>query len=166
MKMIKLWKMFLVVAMVTSAHVGATEDLIQFQSRQQEQVYRELVAELRCPRCQNQNIADSNALVAKDMRNKTRRMVLEGASKEEVIDYMVERYGEFAHYQPPVKWSTIVLWLLPLAFIFFALFRMKTQSAPVEEEVIAPKDDFQWNEEDEAKLKAKLEQADKLGDKE
>lgn len=93
---------------------SATEDLLQFESAEQQQLYRQLTAELRCPKCQNQNIADSNAVVAVDMRNKTLELVRQGQSHDEVIDYMKQRYGDFVHYQPPVQLSTIWLWLLPL----------------------------------------------------
>ncbi len=92
----------------------ATEDLLQFESAAQQQLYRQLTAELRCPKCQNQNIADSNAVVAVDMRNKTLELVRQGQSHDQVIDYMKQRYGDFVHYQPPVQLSTIWLWLLPL----------------------------------------------------
>jgi cytochrome c-type biogenesis protein CcmH len=100
----------------------ATEDMLQFESTEQEQIYRELIKELRCPKCQNQNIADSNAVVAKDMRVKTKELVEQGQDKQEVIDYMVNRYGQFAHYKPPINIATLMLWLGPLGFIFIALF--------------------------------------------
>lgn len=93
---------------------SATEDLLQFESAEQQQLYRQLTAELRCPKCQNQNIADSNAVVAVDMRNKTLELVRQGQSHDEVIDYMKQRYGDFVHYQPPFQLSTVLLWLLPL----------------------------------------------------
>lgn len=93
---------------------AATEDLLQFESAEQQQLYRQLTAELRCPKCQNQNIADSNAVVAVDMRNKTLELVRQGQSHDQVIDFMKQRYGDFVHYQPPFQLSTVWLWLLPL----------------------------------------------------
>jgi cytochrome c-type biogenesis protein CcmH len=96
--------------------------MLQFESTEQEQIYRELIKELRCPKCQNQNIADSNAVVAKDMRVKTKELVEQGQNKQEVIDYMVNRYGQFAHYKPPINVATLMLWLGPLSFIIIALF--------------------------------------------
>lgn len=101
-------------ALLLALPASATEDLLQFESAEQQQLYRQLTAELRCPKCQNQNIADSNAVVAVDMRNKTFELVRQGQSHDEVIDYMKQRYGDFVHYQPPVQLSTIWLWLLPL----------------------------------------------------
>ncbi|MDU0114620.1 cytochrome c-type biogenesis protein [Psychrosphaera aquimarina] len=101
---------------------ATTEDQISFKSEQQKQLYLELTAELRCPKCQNQNIADSNAVVAKDMRVKTKQLLDEGQNKQQVIDYMINRYGQFAHYQPPFNAATSMLWLLPIGFILFAGF--------------------------------------------
>lgn len=100
-----------------SALAFATEDILVFASTEQEALYRQLTAELRCPKCQNQNIADSNAVVAVDMRKKTYELVRQGQSHDQVIDYMKQRYGDFVHYLPPVRLSTIWLWLLPLLLI-------------------------------------------------
>lgn len=99
---------------------ATTEDQINFKSEQQKQTYLELTAELRCPKCQNQNIADSNAVVAKDMRVKTKQLLDDGQNKQQVIDYMVNRYGQFAHYQPPFNIATSMLWLMPIGFILLA----------------------------------------------
>ena len=101
--------------------VNATEDQITFKSEQQKSTYLELTAELRCPKCQNQNIADSNAVVAKDMRVKVKALLDEGQDKEQVIQYMINRYGQFAHYQPPLNVATSLLWLMPIGFILFAV---------------------------------------------
>lgn len=120
---------------VLSLPVLAAEDLLQLESAEQQQLYRQLTAELRCPKCQNQNIADSNAVVAVDMRNKTLELVKQGHNHEQVIDYMKQRYGDFVHYQPPVQLSTIWLWLLPLLAVFslgWTVFRRSkdSQNAP------------------------------------
>ncbi len=109
----------------------ATEDLVQFESAEQQQLYRQLTAELRCPKCQNQNIADSNAVVAVDMRNKTLELVRQGQTHDEVIDFMKQRYGDFVHYQPPFQLSTIWLWLLPILAVLslaFTVFRRSKSS--------------------------------------
>lgn len=88
-----------------------------FEQPEREQLFRELIAELRCPKCQNQSLSDSDAPLAKDLRDRTYEMVKAGASKQEVVDFMVARYGDFAHYQPPVKASTSILWWGPAAVI-------------------------------------------------
>lgn len=100
----------------------------QFDSAQQEADYRSLIQELRCPQCQNNNIADSNATIATDMRHKTLELLKQGKSKDEVIAYMVERYGNFVTYDPPLTPATVLLWLMPLLLVGFgavALFRWK-----------------------------------------
>lgn len=119
---------------LNSGFAQATEDQMTFENKQQEQLYKELIKELRCPKCQNQNIADSNAVVAKDMRVKTKELVDQGQDKDQVIDYMVNRYGQFAHYQPPLNVATSMLWLLPISFVLFAivfLIRRSKKTAPL-----------------------------------
>ncbi|MBZ6066123.1 cytochrome c-type biogenesis protein CcmH [Aeromonas schubertii] len=100
-----------------SGAARADIDVYNFDSDAQEQAFRELTKELRCPKCQNQDIADSNAGLAKDLRDKTYQMVRAGKSKEEVVDYMVARYGNFILYDPPLMASTLILWVGPFAVI-------------------------------------------------
>lgn len=107
---------------------GSNRDIVEFDNKQQEQLYRDLVLELRCPKCQNQNIADSNAVVAKDMRNKTIELVKQGQDRQQVIDYMVTRYGQFAHYQPPLNVATSMLWIVPIGFVFIAVLLLYRRS--------------------------------------
>ena len=88
-----------------------------FETEAQRELYQTLIQELRCPKCQNQNIADSNAPLSADMRDRTYTMVMEGKSRKQIIDYMVARYGNFVHYRPPFNWYTSVLWWGPLLII-------------------------------------------------
>ncbi len=119
---------FFVAMMLIALPGHALTDIISFKNPEQEQLYRELTAELRCPKCQNQNIADSNAVVAVDMRHKTLQLVEQGMDKSQVIDYMKTRYGDFVHYQPPFRFSTMWLWLLPMMLILMlALLMLKKQ---------------------------------------
>ncbi len=90
-----------------------------FDTPDQERIYKELTAELRCTVCQNQNIADSNAELAADLRNKTFKLVREGKSKAEIKDFMVQRYGNFVLYNPPVTSGTLLLWIGPFLFLLF-----------------------------------------------
>lgn len=115
-----------------SAPLHAADTTFYFDDPEQQKVFRELTAELRCPMCQNQNIADSNAMIALDLKRKTYDLVQQGQSKQEVIDYMKARYGDFVHYQPPVTPVTVWLWLFPVLFVAFAvgmLVRAKLGSA-------------------------------------
>ncbi|CAI0911934.1 cytochrome c-type biogenesis protein CcmH [Serratia quinivorans] len=107
----------LVFAMLLSWTAAAAIDTYQFKSVEQEQQYRELTEQLRCPKCQNNSIADSNAIIAADMRTKVYELMMQGQSKPQIIDYMVARYGNFVTYEPPVTPATLILWVGPLLFV-------------------------------------------------
>ncbi|WP_017445164.1 cytochrome c-type biogenesis protein [Gayadomonas joobiniege] len=109
--------LILIMLSLVSLTLTAAEQNYPFDDVQKEQDFNQLLQELRCPKCQNQNIADSNALVAIDLKNKTYQLVQEGKSKKEVVDFMVQRYGNFVHYDPPINSLTIWLWLVPILFI-------------------------------------------------
>lgn len=81
-----------------------------------------LTNELRCLVCQNQTIADSNAELAVDLRKQVREQLKQGKSEQEILDYMVNRYGDFVLYRPPVKAQTLVLWLGPFVLMAGGLF--------------------------------------------
>ena len=88
-----------------------------FNTDAQETLYQTLVQELRCLVCQNQNLADSNAELAQDLRQKTYDMVISGKTRDDIVGYMVARYGDFVMYKPPLNTRTLVLWLGPFAFL-------------------------------------------------
>lgn len=88
---------------------------------EQEARYRTLTGELRCLVCQNQNIADSDAPLAADLRNQVKRQILAGESNQQVIDYLTARYGDFVLYKPPFKLITLLLWLGPAVLVLLAL---------------------------------------------
>jgi cytochrome c-type biogenesis protein CcmH len=96
-------------------------ETLNFANPQQEIRYREIIAELRCLVCQNQNLADSNADLAKDLRKKTHAMILAGQSDAQIIDFMVARYGDFVRYRPPFKPSTVLLWISPALLLLLGL---------------------------------------------
>ncbi len=101
-------------------------DLFEFHSVELQQRANALAKVLRCPQCQNQNLVESNAQAAKDLRLKVYTMVNEGSSNQEVKDYLVARYGNIVLYQPPVNYSTAILWILPPLFlIFFVLYSIR-----------------------------------------
>ncbi len=99
--------------------VEARVEAYHFDDPAKEARYKQLIDELRCLVCQNQNLAASNAELAQDMRRLTYEMVSEGATNEEVVLFMVERYGDFVLYRPPFKTSTALLWVGP--FIMLAI---------------------------------------------
>ena len=81
-----------------------------------------LAHELRCLVCQNQTIADSNAPLAVDLRNQIREQLAAGKSERDVVDFMVARYGDFVLYRPPLKASTVLLWVGPFAFLIAGFY--------------------------------------------
>ncbi|NHI00185.1 cystathionine gamma-synthase [Oceanimonas doudoroffii] len=116
-------------------------DVYEFEDSAREEVFRELLRELRCPKCQNQDIADSNAELAKDLRDKTYQMLQQGSSKQEVIDYMVARYGNFILYKPPFMASTLILWAGPVLVLVIGalvvLVRTRKKSATANDEALS-----------------------------
>lgn len=112
---------YFLTALFLSFSAQAAIDALNFTSIQQEKDYHSLTQELRCPQCQNNNIADSNASIAVDMRAKVYELLQKGQNKQQIIDYMVERYGNFVSYNPPVTGSTIILWIAPLALMILGV---------------------------------------------
>ena len=96
-------------------------DTYKFSSVDQEQQYRHLTASLRCPKCQNNSIADSNAMIAGDMRLKVYELLQSGQTPDQVKAYMVARYGNFVTYQPPLLPSTLILWAGPALFVIVGM---------------------------------------------
>lgn len=88
-----------------------------FDTPEQEERYKALTFELRCTVCQNQNLADSDATLAHDLKRKVHEMIMAGNTDEEIKTYMVERYGDFVLYRPPVQQNTYLLWLAPLIML-------------------------------------------------
>ncbi|EJN0177126.1 cytochrome c-type biogenesis protein CcmH [Salmonella enterica] len=92
-------------------------DVMPFKDEAQEQQFRQLTEQLRCPKCQNNSIADSGSMIATDLRQKVYELIQEGKSNKEIVDYMVARYGNFVTYDPPLTPLTILLWVLPAAAV-------------------------------------------------
>jgi cytochrome c-type biogenesis protein CcmH len=95
---------------------GDKEPLV-FESAEQEERYNDLTLELRCLVCQNQNLADSDAPLAQDLRKEIFDMMQAGRSDDEIKTFMVERYGDFVLYRPPMQGNTLALWVLPLVIL-------------------------------------------------
>lgn len=93
----------------------------QFDTPQQEKAYHGLITELRCLVCQNQAIADSNAELAHDLRRQVYEMLQQGKTRQDIVDYMTQRYGDFVLYRPRFSPKTLILWLGPLIFVLAGL---------------------------------------------
>lgn len=106
--------MWLVIALsMWSALAGAAIDTADFRDDVERARFQALTRELRCPKCQNQDLADSNAPIAGDLRREIQRQLAAGRSDEQIIAYLEQRYGEFIRYRPPFEGRTLLLWLLP-----------------------------------------------------
>lgn len=132
-------------ALLFSSVAFSSIDALNFTSPQQESDYHQLTQSLRCPQCQNNNIADSNATIAMDMRGKVFELLQEGKSKNDVVDYMVARYGNFVTYDPPMTVSTLVLWIAPLLLVLLGVVfllrrKPKAQSAVKSQDVLTDED--------------------------
>ncbi len=120
-------------AQVLVADQVVVNELRNFKSQQQRDRYQALIEELRCPQCQNQNLEDSDSPIAQDLRNTVFRLLEEGMSDREIVDYMVQRYGDFITYLPRVQQSTLLLWLtrivrFVLGGVVFAMVRRQRKA--------------------------------------
>lgn len=117
----------------TMSVVAAPIETFKFDSPETEKVFHKLSEELRCLVCQNQNIAESNAELAKDLRLEIYTMLQKGQTEDEIVDFLVERYGDYVLYRPPFKPMTWLLWFGPIMIfalgVFFAIRFMKSQSS-------------------------------------
>ena len=143
--MIKLqWPALLLAGLLVVPSLGAyTLEEFKFQDPAQAEDFRRLTAELRCLVCQNESLAGSQADLAQDLRKEVYRLLQSGKSREEVINFLVARYGDFVLYDPPLKPSTYPLWFGPLLLagvggLFLLLTLRKKKEA--REEALSPEE--------------------------
>lgn len=107
----------LLAALLFSTVASAIDTGQAFDDPAMQARYERIIAEVRCLQCQNESIKDSNAFLAADLRREIRRMIAEGRSDEEIFDFLVQRYGDFALYRPRMEGKTLALWLAPLLLV-------------------------------------------------
>jgi len=90
-----------------------------FESLDQEIRYYSLIEDIRCPVCQGQSIGGSNSSLAKNLREQVRQMILINKSNKEIYQFMIDRYGDFVVFKPPINWKTYLLWFSPLVLLIF-----------------------------------------------
>ncbi|PSW19511.1 cytochrome c-type biogenesis protein CcmH [Photobacterium sanctipauli] len=146
------------VTAISAMPAVAAIDVYDFDSAEKEKAFRELTMTLRCPKCQNNNIADSNAELAQDMRQKAYDMLSEGKSKQDVVDYMIARYGNFVTYNPPIMASTIILWAAPVIFIVIG-FTVLVMRSRKPSEATSSNEELEVDE--QARLKELMAEMDK-----
>jgi cytochrome c-type biogenesis protein CcmH len=129
---------FLAAFMAVSPALAIDQDK-RFDDPEMQARYEKLISEVRCLQCQNQSIKDSNVTLAADLRREIARMIQEGQTDEEIADFLVTRYGEFALYRPRVTGKTLTLWLAPFLLVILggvALVRVvrHRMSLPIDDE--------------------------------
>jgi cytochrome c-type biogenesis protein CcmH len=102
-------------------NVCAYDEPVKFNNIEHEERYQALIEEIRCLVCQNQSLADSNADLAQDLRKEVYDMIVAGKQDEQIITFLVERYGDFVMYRPPLKENTWLLWFGPFLLLSLAL---------------------------------------------
>ena len=126
----------LLALLLALAGIAAAIEPIDYRDAAEEARFRALTAELRCVMCQNQSLADSDAMIARDLRRQVLELMREGRSDAEIKDYMVQRYSEFVLYQPPVDARTWLLWFGPAllllggALVLWRIVRRRAAAAP------------------------------------
>ena len=111
------FRIFLAAAALVLACQAAAKEPLIFMNPEQEARYNQLTLELRCLVCQNQNLADSDAPLAQDLRKEIFDMMQAGRSNEEIKIFLVDRYGDFVLYKPPIQGNTLALWLMPAVLL-------------------------------------------------
>ncbi|MGE7957862.1 cytochrome c-type biogenesis protein [Pseudomonas sp. NPDC089530] len=117
----KRWLAAAVLGLCIAGVAHAAIDTYEFANDAERERFHELTKELRCPKCQNQDIADSNAPIAADLRKEIFRMLGEGKDNQQIIDFMVDRYGDFVRYKPALTGKTALLWFGPAGLLLGGL---------------------------------------------
>ena len=118
----RFWQLLFVLSLLASPLLGvgggaAQVDTFEFQTTEQQQRFRKLSDEFRCPMCQNTSLSGSTGGVAEDLRREVHRMIVEGMSDEQIEQFMFDRYGDFIFYKPRLTPETLLLWFGPLLFL-------------------------------------------------
>jgi len=135
--------------LVSLQSVHAQVDTFQFETDEQQQRFRRLSNELRCPMCQNTNLTGSTGGVAEDLRREIHRMIMDGMTDDEIEQFMFERYGDFIFYRPRLRAETILLWFGPILFLFigaFVIFRIIRNSGATRNRELDAEEQHRLNE--------------------
>jgi cytochrome c-type biogenesis protein CcmH len=143
-----------------SLSAQAVIETYQFDNEVLRARYNQFINELRCPKCQNQNLAGSNSPISEDLRRELHRLLEEGRSDQQIVDYMVERYGDFILYRPRFNPETALLWMAPGIFLLLGcgvlvmVFKRQKQS------VLTDAENQLLNNEEQQKLQRLLAESD------
>jgi cytochrome c-type biogenesis protein CcmH len=125
--------------LLLTASANAIDVVAAFDDPEMQARYEKIISEVRCLKCQNQTIKDSNAFLASDLRREIRHMLEEGKTDDEIYEFLVARYGDFALYRPRASGKTLILWIAPMMFLVFgalALWRVvhRRMMLPIDDE--------------------------------
>ena len=127
---------FALLLLLIQATFAESIEAKDFKSLDQESRYQALIENIRCPVCQGQSIGGSNSSLAKDLREQVRQMILSNKSNKEIYQFMVDRYGDFVVFNPPISWKTYLLWFAPLVFLIFCMIYL-IRSTRAKDEIVA-----------------------------
>ena len=152
--------LFTLILMVSASSNAV--DYRQLSDTKQQESYETLTKELRCLVCQNQTIADSNAELAADLRRQVYEMLEKGKSRDEIVQFMTDRYGDFVLYKPAFKGKTTILWIAPIVFLLMGLmtvfFFIRRKKASENQQAQAGS--LQKNKDKQKKIRNLLEKGD------
>jgi len=130
---------FVIGLLLIQAPFAESIEVSEFETTNQQSRYTYLIENIRCPVCQGQSIGGSNSELAKDLRDKVREMIIGNQSDSDIYLFMVERYGDFVVYKPPVSPKTYLLWFAPiLALLLSLIYLFRSTRKKTEHEVISP----------------------------
>jgi cytochrome c-type biogenesis protein CcmH len=137
--------------LMISCELVAAVDIVAFSDETLRPRYQQLVQELRCPKCQNQNLADSNSPISQDLRKQVQRLLEEGMTDDQIKSYLTNRYSDFILYRPQVKQNTWALWIAPIILLLMGLgilYRMsqRQKNTVVAEQSISSEDQLRLRE--------------------
>ena len=128
------WSVIILLLFGLSIHALAAIDVYTFKTPQDEQRFTALIEDLRCPKCQNSNLAGSDAPIAKDLKDRIYQLMQQGKSDTEIKSYLVDRYGDFITYKPPLRSNTLLLWSGPFVLLLIVagilIWRLRRSPAP------------------------------------
>lgn len=116
-----LLKIWLIATLLLAGFTSAAEDTYQFNNEVDRERFRSFTEEMRCPKCQNQNLADSDSPISVDLRREIYEMIQDGRSDKEIVDALVNSYGQYILYRPPLNASTWALWFAPVALLLIGI---------------------------------------------
>jgi cytochrome c-type biogenesis protein CcmH len=114
-----------VISLSSLAQTQQVQEPLVFESQAQQDRFDKLTKELRCLVCQNQNLADSDAQLAHDLRAEVHELLLSGRTDDEIKQFLVDRYGDFVLYRPPLQQNTYLLWIAPLVLLLIGAWVLR-----------------------------------------